>query len=124
MSKARIASPKRNDTMVNLRVFSLIGMRCVNTDADGTMPFQPVAHWISSSMDNQQNFLRSAAETLGLTQKALAARMGAPWPTFEKWLLPSDRANAREMPGIAWTLVREILAHEKLKAVHPGKHPV
>lgn len=64
----------------------------------------------------QQDFLREAATTLGLTQKGLAQRMGAPWPTFEKWLLPKDSPNAREMPQIAWTLVREILAHEKLKA--------
>jgi len=64
----------------------------------------------------QQEFLREAATTLGLTQKGLAVRMGAPWPTFEKWLLPSESPNSREMPQIAWALVREILAHEKLKA--------
>lgn len=64
----------------------------------------------------QQAFLREAATTLGLTQKAFAERMGAPWNTFEKWLTPQSSANARDMPEIAWTLVREILAHEKLKA--------
>lgn len=64
----------------------------------------------------QQEFLREAATTLGVTQKGLAARMGAPWATFEKWLLPSESPNSREMPQIAWSLVREILAHEKLKA--------
>jgi len=65
----------------------------------------------------QQEFLRSAAKTLGLTQAQFAERMGAPWDTFRKWLLPNDAAsdNAREMPPIAWQLVREILAHEKLK---------
>lgn len=65
---------------------------------------------------NQQDFLREAATSLGLTQKGFADRMGAPWSTFEKWLLPKESPNAREMPQIAWTLVREILAHEKLKA--------
>lgn len=64
----------------------------------------------------QQEFLREAAASLGLTQEGLAKRMGAPWPTFSKWLLPAESTNAREMPQIAWTLVREILAHEKLKA--------
>ena len=68
------------------------------------------------TIENQQAFLRSAAETLGLTRKALAARMGAPWATYEKWLLPAGSTNSREMPQIAWTLVREILANEKLKA--------
>lgn len=67
-------------------------------------------------MTTQQTFLREAATSLGLTQKGLAARMGAPWATFEKWLTPSDSGNAREMPEMAWVLVREILAHEKLKA--------
>jgi hypothetical protein len=66
-------------------------------------------------MTTQQTFLREAATVLGLTQKALAERMGAPWATFEKWLAPSVSGNAREMPEMAWVLVREILAHEKLK---------
>ena len=64
----------------------------------------------------QQDFLREAASSLGLTQKAFAERMGAPWPTFEKWLLPKESPNSREMPQIAWALVREIQAHETLKA--------
>lgn len=67
-------------------------------------------------MATQQTFLREAASSLGLTQKALAERMGVPWATFEKWLTPADSDNAREMPEMAWVLVREILAHEKLKA--------
>ena len=67
-------------------------------------------------MTTQQEFLREAATTLGLTQKGLAKRMGAPWPTFEKWLHPKESPNSRAMPQIAWTLTREIIAHEKLKA--------
>lgn len=63
----------------------------------------------------QQVFLRESALALGLTQKGLAQRMGAPWATFEKWMLPASSQNAREMPQIAWQLVREILAHEALK---------
>lgn len=66
-------------------------------------------------MPSQQEFLREAAETLGLTQKELATRMCAPWETFRKWLLPQQSGGAREMPEIAWQLVREILEHEKLK---------
>lgn len=69
-------------------------------------------------MTTQQEFLRDAATTLGLTQKELAARMGAPWRTFEKWLYPKETDSNREMPPIAWALVREILEHEKLKAKH------
>ena len=64
----------------------------------------------------QQEFLRKAAKTLDLTQAGLANRMCAPWNTFKKWQLPSESENYREMPEIAWQLVREILAHEELKA--------
>jgi aspartate carbamoyltransferase catalytic subunit len=66
-------------------------------------------------MPSQQEFLRDAADALGLTQKELAARMCAPWETFRKWLLPQESGGAREMPEIAWQLVREILENEKLK---------
>ena len=66
-------------------------------------------------MTTQQEFLRDAAATLDLTQKELAARMHAPWETFRKWLMPNESGSYREMPEIAWQLVREILAHEKLK---------
>lgn len=63
----------------------------------------------------QQEFLRQSAKSLGLSQTGLAKRMCAPWNTYKKWQLPSESENYREMPEIAWQLVREILAHEKLK---------
>lgn len=66
-------------------------------------------------MSTQQEFLRESAKALNLTQAGLAERMHAPWATFEKWLLPSENKSSREMPAIAWQLVREILAHEKIK---------
>jgi len=65
--------------------------------------------------DTQQEFLRTAAQTLGLSQKDFAKRMGAPWRTFEKWLSQTDSQSFREMPAIAWKLVSEILEHEELK---------
>jgi hypothetical protein len=66
-------------------------------------------------MATQQEFLRNAAAELDLTQKELAARMAAPWETFRKWLMPNGSGSYREMPEIAWQLVREILQHERLK---------
>jgi hypothetical protein len=63
----------------------------------------------------QQDVLREASKTLGLTQKAFAKRMGASWATFENWLSPDGSSDARKMPPIAWQLVQEILAHEELK---------
>jgi transcriptional regulator with XRE-family HTH domain len=47
-------------------------------------------------MPVQQEFLREAADALGLTQKELAARMRAPWETFRKWLLPQESGGARD----------------------------
>lgn len=63
----------------------------------------------------QQDFLRGAMLELGLTREAFAKRIGAPWETFKKWLLPADSGGSREMPAIGWSLVQEVLEHEKLK---------
>jgi hypothetical protein len=63
----------------------------------------------------QQDFLRNAMLELGLTREAFAKRIGAPRETFKKWLLPSEAGGNREMPSIAWSLVREVIEHERLK---------
>lgn len=63
----------------------------------------------------QQEFLRESAKSLGLTQSSLAERMCVPWTTFKKWLHPSDSENFREMPMMAWQLVREIVENENLR---------
>lgn len=49
----------------------------------------------------QQEFLRDAMLELGLTREAFAKRIGAPWETFKKWLLPAESGSSREMPTIA-----------------------
>ena len=64
---------------------------------------------------NQGEFLHEAMAELGLTRPAFAARIGAPWETFRKWMLPADAGGSREMPSIAWALVNEVLEHERLK---------
>jgi len=48
----------------------------------------------------QQEFLRETAAAPGFTEKAFAQRMGAPWLTFEKWLLPVTAAGAREILAV------------------------
>lgn len=52
---------------------------------------------------------------LDMTRDAFCARLGCARRTLDKWLLPDDSRDHREMDGVVWTLVREILAHEKLK---------
>ena len=63
----------------------------------------------------QQEFLRKAAKDLKLSQKNLAIRMGVPWDTFRRWLLPSGSDGTRGMPEMAWKFVDEIKAHESLR---------
>jgi hypothetical protein len=70
----------------------------------------------------QQEVLHEAMAELGLTRPAFAARIGAPWETFRKWMLPQDAGGVREMPSIAWAMVNEVLEHERLKkSIKPTK---
>lgn len=65
----------------------------------------------------QQEFLRHAMVELGgLTREAFSKRLGCAKRTLDKWLLPNTSNDHREMDETIWNLVREILAHEKLKA--------
>ena len=77
----------------------------------------PIGHLYVGEIltSTQQDFLRDAMLELGLTREAFAKRIGAPWETFKKWLLPAESGGSREMPAIAWSLVREVLEHERLK---------
>lgn len=67
-------------------------------------------------MSNQQDFLRAAMTELEMTRAAFSARLGCAGRTLDKWLLPSTSKDNRVMDETIWILVREILAHEKLKA--------
>jgi hypothetical protein len=66
----------------------------------------------------QHEFLVAAMTELNLNREQFAIRIGCPWDTFKKWIAPPDSANNyREMPTVAWSLVREVLAHERLKKI-------
>ena len=69
-------------------------------------------------MTTQQDFLRGAMLELGMTRDAFCARLGCARRTLDKWLLPADSKDNRQMDETIWNLVREILAHEKLKIAH------
>jgi predicted transcriptional regulator len=60
----------------------------------------------------QQDFLREAMKTLGLTRTAFAARISVPEKTLNKWLSPVDTSDYRNMPEVVWAYVREILVWE------------
>ncbi|HJV75079.1 MAG TPA: hypothetical protein VJ654_12715 [Noviherbaspirillum sp.] len=66
----------------------------------------------------QQEFLQSAMRDLGMTREAFAERLGCAQRTLDKWLLPDSSNDHRGMNETVWNLVREILAHEKLKVKH------
>lgn len=55
---------------------------------------------------------------LGLKREAFAARLACPKRTLDKWLLPSSSSDHRQMDEAMWKFVREVLEHERLKAVH------
>lgn len=57
----------------------------------------------------QQDFLREAMTTLGLTREQFAARLGTSKRRVDNWLLPSESKEFRSMDDMVWNFVREIL---------------
>ena len=70
---------------------------------------------LSMTHKTQQDFLREAMESLGYTRELFAERLGCSIRSLHKWLLPATSNDFRSMPEPVWTLIREILAHERLK---------
>ncbi len=66
-------------------------------------------------MQNQQDFLNTAMQTLGLSPEEFCIRFGCPRRTLDRWLLASTDPNACLMSDEMWSLVRELLAHQKSK---------
>ena len=60
----------------------------------------------------QQEFLRDAMHRLGMTREQFAVRIGTASRTLNKWLLPSDSKDFRNMPDVVWKFVGEILERE------------
>lgn len=76
-------------------------------------------------MNTQQEFLRDAMAELGMTRDAFALRLACPRRTLDKWLLPIASKDHRPMDETMWQFVREVLEHERLKAVKkPSKKKV
>ncbi|MGZ0002651.1 transcriptional regulator [Burkholderia gladioli] len=66
----------------------------------------------------QQEFLREAMQSLGLTRAAFAARISVPEKTLNKWLAPVDTGDYRNMPDVVWAYVREILVWDANKHLY------
>lgn len=66
----------------------------------------------TAGVQPQQEFLREAMGTLGMTRAAFAKRISVPEKTLDKWLAPSETTDFRNMPEVVWAYVREILAWE------------
>lgn len=58
---------------------------------------------------NQQEFLRDAMQQLGMTRDEFCKRISVPRKTFDKWLAPTGSSEARAMPEMAWSYIRDIL---------------
>jgi predicted transcriptional regulator len=66
----------------------------------------------TAGVQPQQEFLREAMGTLGMTRAAFAKRISVPEKTLDKWLAPSETTDFRNMPEVVWAYVREILTWE------------
>ena len=66
----------------------------------------------------QQEFLHAAMAALRMTRGDFATRLGCAKRTLDKWLLPDTSNDYRAMNETIWSLIREILEHEKLKIKH------
>lgn len=65
-----------------------------------------------AGVQTQQEFLREAMGSLGMTRAAFAKRISVPEKTLDKWLSPSETTDFRNMPEVVWAYVREILVWE------------
>jgi len=70
----------------------------------------------NSTLITQQEFLRQAMDTLGMTREQFAERIGTKKRGLDNWLLPSDSKESRAMPEMAWKFIQEILQHHKERA--------
>lgn len=68
-----------------------------------------------ADQQSQQEFLRDAMARLSLTREEFADRIGAKKRALDNWLLPSESAEFRTMPDMAWKFIREILQHQREK---------
>ena len=57
----------------------------------------------------QQDFLRQAMESLGMTRDAFAKRFTVPRRTLDKWMLPNESNDFRPMPDMARAYISEVL---------------
>lgn len=72
-------------------------------------------HDASKSSMAQQEFLRAAMDSLGMSQAEFATRLGTSERRLAFWLLPSDAKDYRELDEVIWKYVREILAQDTAK---------
>jgi hypothetical protein len=64
---------------------------------------------------SQQEFLRASMGELEMGRANFCDRIGCSKRALDKWLLPSDSNDFRKMDESIWSLVNEVLEHEKLK---------
>ncbi len=70
----------------------------------------------NAKMQMQQEFLREAMQSLGLTRAAFATRISVSEKTLNKWMAPVDTSDYRNMPEVVWAYVREILIWDANKS--------
>ena len=61
----------------------------------------------------QQELLRSAMAELSMTRDEFSARLGCARRTLDKWLLPSESQDSRNIDETIYVLVEEVLRFER-----------
>jgi hypothetical protein len=67
-------------------------------------------------VQTQQELLRRAMDELRMTRSEFAERLSVSVRTLDKWLLPDDSVDARTMPEMGKSYVREILEWHRKEA--------
>jgi ribosome-binding protein aMBF1 (putative translation factor) len=70
----------------------------------------------TATIQTQQEFLREAMQSLGLTRSGLAKRISVAEKTLDKWLAPANTSDYRNMPDVVWAYIREILIWDAKKS--------
>jgi len=68
---------------------------------------------ISLPQSSQQEFLREAMDQLNMTHDEFASRLSVARRTLDRWLLPSESADARALPETGRAYIEEVLQRNK-----------
>lgn len=67
---------------------------------------------MAKKLPTQKEFLEEAMAQLNMTRVQFADRIATPIRTLSKWLTDPGKKDFRNMPGMAWQFITEIVERE------------